>query len=82
MPDPTLFPPVAKAARSMSLDLIFKDFRGQPIQINCVSAHLPHSNYSNCAYQECLQQLEDHLSKLPPNVTKILGTDANAQTGI
>jgi hypothetical protein len=54
MPDPTLFPPTAKAARAMSLDLIFKDFRGRPIQMHCVSAHLPHSNYSNSDYQECL----------------------------
>lgn len=81
MPDPTLFPPIAKAARSIALDLTFKDFRGRPTQMTVMSVHLPHSAYSNLEYQECLHQLDDHLSSKPTHITKILGIDANAQTG-
>jgi hypothetical protein len=81
MPDPTHFPPVAQAARSMAIDLIFKDFHDRPIPMTCVTSHLPHSGYSDSDYQECLQQLEDHLRKLHVKTTKILRVDANAQTG-
>ena len=72
----------AGAARIMGLHLTFQDQAQKKVRVFVVSAHLPHSNYSDADYQDCLEEIDGLLRKLDGDIVPFIGADLNARVGI
>ena len=72
----------ADAGRIIGLHLTFLDHAKRNVRMFVVSAHLPHSGYSDDAFLECFEKIEKLIDDFPEDVIPHVGADLNAQLGI
>ena len=70
-----------KAGRIIGLRLTFIDRKGKEVKYCVISAHLPHSGYSDDEYDECFEAIGHIVDGLDPQTIPYLGSDINARMG-
>ena len=72
----------ADAGRFIGIEMHFQDEYQRITKVFAISAHLPHSNYTEKAYEECLNCLADMTDGLADcDIIPIIGGDFNARIG-
>ena len=67
--------------RMIALELHFIDAYKQKMKLLVISAHLPHSGYSDVDYQACLNKLGEWIENCPKDTIPFIGGDFNARVG-